>query len=491
LSQNTIPIVRTPSGAVRGVRDHGGERYRAIPYAATPTGAARFAPPAPHPGWDGVRDATGPAATAPQPVRDFGSLDMRPYFGPGWVHGADYLTLDVHTPAADDAARPVMVFVHGGGFVTGSSQAALYDGHAFARDGVVLVTVNYRLGVSGFLDIRGAPRNRGLLDVLAALDWVQDAISAFGGDPSNVTVFGQSAGATLVGALLATPEATGLFQQAIMQSGSGTGAFTPEQAGRVASAAAAALSVDPTADTFAGISDEQFVAVLPKLAGLDLQTASAADPLVGLSPFSLVLDEQPADTLAEGPAADVALLIGTNTEEGNLYLVPQGKFETSQHADVLAAAAQSHSDPQAAAQALATQLPHATHGQLRSALIGEALFGAGSKRMAQAHSLISQRGTYVYRFGFRSTAVDGKLGAAHTVELPFVFDIAGSPWLHGKTGLLGPGPVPEGLADMMHRAWISFAHNGSPGWKAYSEATGVMEHFGYQGSTTSIATTPM
>jgi para-nitrobenzyl esterase len=403
---------------------------------------------------------------------------MRPYFGRGWVRGTDYLTLDVHTPAADDAARPVMVFVHGGGFVTGSSQAALYDGRAFARDGVVLVTVNYRLGVSGFLDIPGAPPNRGLLDVLAALNWVRNAISAFGGDPANVTVCGQSAGATLVGALLATPEATGLFHHAIMQSGSGTGAFTPEQADRVTNAAAAALGVNPNADAFAGISDERFVAVLPKLAGIDLQTASAADPLVGLSPFSLVLDEQPADALAKGPAADVALLIGTNTEEGNLYLVPQGRFETSQQADVLAAARHAHRDPQAAVDALMAQRPHATPGELRSALIGDALFGAGSNRMAQAHSQISRRGTYVYRFGFRSMALHGRLGAAHTVELPFVFDIADSEWLHGQAGLLGPTRAPQDLGAKMHRAWVVMAHSGSPGWPGYGHGGDSVQRFG-------------
>lgn len=477
MSQNNTPVVRTPYGAVGGVRDHSGERYCAIPYAASPTGAARFAPPALHPGWDGIRDATGPGATAPQPVRDFGALDMRPYFGPGWVRGADYLTLDVHTPAADNAARPVMVFVHGGGFVTGSSQAALYDGRAFARDGVVLVTLNYRLGVCGFLDVPGAPRNRGLLDVLAALRWVRDTISVFGGDPANVTVFGQSAGATLVGALLATPEAAGLFRQAVMQSGSGTGAFTPEQAARVTHAVAAELGVEPTADGLADIPDEQFVAVLPKLAGLDLRTATATDPLVGLSPLSLVLNRQPTDALALGPAADVALLIGTNTEEGNLYLVPQGSFDTSQRGDVVAVAVQTHSDPQATVDGLAARLPRATHGELRSALLGEALFGSGSARMARAHSLVSARGTYVYRFGFRSTALDGKLGAAHTVELPFVFDTADSPWLHGKTGLLGPDPVPEDLARRMHSSWVSFAHNGFPGWDGYRGDDAAVQHF--------------
>lgn len=472
------PVVQTPFGAVRGGRDHRGEFYRAIPYAATPSGAARFAPPTPHLGWTGVRDATQHRATAPQPVRDFGRLDMTPYFGPGWVRGADYLTLDIRTPAADGASRPVMVFVHGGGFVTGTSQAALYDGGAFARDGIVFVAVNYRLGVPGFLDVQGAPPNRGLLDVLTALGWVHHTISAFGDDPTNVTVLGQSAGATLVGALLASPAAAGLFQHAIMQSGSGVGAFTPEQAHRVTHAAAAALGVSPTADGFAKIDDEHFVEVLPKLAGLDLQTTSAADPLVGLSPFSLVLAEQPADALAHGPAADVDLLIGTNTEEGNLYLVPQGNFDNSTPEDVLAAAARAHANPQAAVDALVTARPGASLGDLRSALIGDALFGVGTTRMAQAHALISARGTYLYRFGFRSTALDGKLGAAHTVELPFVFDIADSPELHGLTGLLGPAPALNGLADQMHGNWVSFAHRGHPDWDTYDHQDRTVRQFG-------------
>ncbi|ONI66794.1 carboxylesterase [Kribbella sp. ALI-6-A] len=431
MSHQVTSVVDTPSGAVRGVRDEYGELYRGIPYAAAPVGAARFAPPTAHAGWSGVRDATAPSPTAPQPRRDFGSLDMTPYFGPGWVPGPEYLTVDVRTPSSNGPALPVMVFVHGGGFVTGSTRAPLYDGRAFARDGIVLVTLNYRLGIPGFLDLDGAPANRGLLDVLAALAWVRDTIAAFGGDPADVTVFGQSAGATLVGALLATPEAKGLFRRAIVQSGSGTGAFTPEQAQRVTRAAAEALGVAPTVDAFAEIGDERFLEILPKLSGLDLRTETADDPLVGLSPFSLVLPAQPADSLANGPAADVDLLIGTNTEEGNLYVVPQGNVDKSR-ADVL----------------------------------GEALFGKGTTRMIQAHSEISGGRTHVYRFGYRSTALDGKLGAAHTVELPFVFDVADEAWLHGPTGLLGPDEAPAGLAARMHGAWVRFARTGNPGWAA-------------------------
>ncbi|ATY16679.1 carboxylesterase [Amycolatopsis sp. AA4] len=438
MSQQENPVVETAMGAVRGLRDAAGEWYRAIPYAAAPIGPGRFAPPAPHPGWSGVRDGTQPSPTAPQPVRDFGRLDLSPYFGPGWVRGEEYLTVDVRTPAADAGNRPVMVFVHGGGFVTGSTRAALYDGSAFARDGIVLVTVNYRLGIPGFLALEGAPDNRGLLDVVAALRWVRDSIAAFGGDPSKVTLFGQSAGATLTGALLATPESTGLFRRVIVQSGSGTGAFTPEQAQRVTTAAAAALGVEPTAAAFGDISDERFLDILPALAGLDLRTATAADPLAGLSSFSLVLPVQPADSLV----GDVDLMLGTNTEEGRLYLVPQGK-------------------PDAAAEQL-----------------GELLFGAGTARMARAHAEISAGRTYVYSFGFRSTALDGRLGAAHTVELPFVFDLADEPWLHGDTGLLGPDAAPVGLAEEVHGAWVAFARDGSPGWAAYDPGRPEVCRFG-------------
>lgn len=478
MTQYADPVVDTSAGAVRGIRDDHGEFYRAIPYAAAPVGAGRFAPPAPHPGWSGVRDGTRPSPTAPQPVRDFGSLDMTPYFGPGWVRGEEYLTVDVRTPAADDGKRPVMVFVHGGGFVAGSSRAALYDGSAFARDGIVLVTVNYRLGIPGFLDLEGAPANRGLLDVLAALGWVRATVAAFGGDPDNVTIFGQSAGATIVGALLATPDARGLFRRAIIQSGSGTGAFTPEQARRVTAAVATALGVEPTADAFAAIPDQRFLEILPALAGLDLRTGTATDPLAGLSPFSLVLPVQPAGGLAHGPARDVDLLIGTNTQEGHLYLVPRGTLESTTEADVLATAAKLYADPGNKVAAHRAALPNATPGELRSAVLGDALFGAGTARMAQAHAQISGGRTHVYSFGYRSTALNGRLGATHTVELPFVFDIADKPWLHGDAGLLGPDPAPDGLAARVHAAWVAFAGTGNPGWTAYDPQRPVAEILG-------------
>jgi para-nitrobenzyl esterase len=461
------PVVTTAQGAVRGLSQGDAAAFLNIPYAAPPRGAGRFAPPQPHEPWDGVRDATTPGPNAPQSERRLGSVDMSPYFGTGWSRGEDYLTVNVWTPAGGGGDLPVMVFVHGGGFVAGSTRSALYDGSAFARDGVVLVTLNYRLGIAGFLDLPGAPANRGLLDVVAALRWVQENIAAFGGDPRNVTLFGQSAGATIIGGVLARPDATGLFRRAIVQSGSGLGAFTTEQGARVTRAAAEALGVEPHADAFADASDDRLVEAVSRLAGIDLRSERRRDPLIGLSPFSLVLDTQPAESVAAGLGTDVDLLIGTNTEEGNLYLVPVGKYSTSTPGDVEDAAARSHPDPALLLETYRKARPEASYGELRSAIMGDALFGAGSWALAGAHAAQARSATYAYEFAWRSHALDGELGATHAVELPFVFDLAHLPRLHGPAALLGPDEPPARLAARMHETWVRFARTGDPGWDPY------------------------
>lgn len=456
----TEPIVDTTGGAMRGFATPVARVFLGIPYAAPPHAAGRFAAPEPHKPWRDLRDATRPGPTAPQPTRNgFGRLDMSPFFGPGWVRGDDYLTVNVWTPP-NAHRRPVMVFVHGGGFVAGSTRSPLYDGSAFARDGVVLVTVTYRLGVTGFLDLPGAVANRGLLDVLAALAWVQANIEAFGGDPGNVTLFGQSAGATITAGALATPGVQRLIRRAIMQSGNGFGAFSPEQAARVSGAAAEALDVERTAAGFDRLSDEQLIEVVPKLAGLDLRTEEHFDPLLGLSPFSLVLAEQPA--LHLNP--EVGLLIGTNTEEGNLYLAPQSQLASTNRDDVERLAARVAPDPVSLVRQYRSCLPRAGWGELRAAILGDALFRTGSDRTARAHEQLEGAGTHRYEFSWRSKAVDGTLGAAHAVELPFVFDRIGLESLRGPAALLGPGEPPAELAAEMHGAWVSYATTGDPGW---------------------------
>ncbi|MEU3895310.1 carboxylesterase family protein [Streptomyces sp. NPDC045251] len=463
MNQYPDPVVTTAQGTVRGLRRGPTLTFQNIPYAAPPRGADRFAPPRPHEPWHGVRDATVPGPTAPQAERRLGDIDMSPYFGTGWSRGEDYLTVSVFTPATGAHDLPVMVFVHGGGFVAGSTRATLYDGSAFARDGVVLVTLNYRLGIAGFLDLPGAPANRGLLDVVAALRWVRENVAAFGGDPHNVTLFGQSAGATVVGGVLATPEAAGLFRRAIVQSGSGLGAFTPEQAARVTRAASDALGIEPLVDAFAGIPDERLVEAAGKLAGIDLRTGTHGDPLIGLSPFSLVLDTQPAVSVA----ADGDLLVGTNTEEGNLYLVPVGKYATSTAADVDKTAARAHPDPARLVETYRASRPGASFAELRSAIMADALFGVGSRALADAHAARSRSATYAYEFAWRSRALGGELGAAHGVELPFVFDLTDRAGLSGPNALLGPEQAPADLATRVHKTWIRFARTGDPGWDPY------------------------
>ncbi|MET7713443.1 carboxylesterase family protein [Streptomyces sp. NPDC005407] len=460
------PVVLTSKGAVRGLSRNGTTRYLNIPYAAAPGGSLRFAAPQPHAPWQDERDGTAWGPTAPQPARNLGALDMSPFFGT-WHRGEDYLTANVWTPDTSDRKLPVMVFVHGGGFVAGSSRASLYDGAAFARDNVVLVTLNYRLGIHGFLDLPGAPANRGLLDVIAGLRWVRTNIAAFKGDPDNVTLFGQSAGATIVSGALATPEAKGLFHRAIVQSGNPLGAFSSEQAARVTSAAASTLGAAPHAAAFAGLTDEQLVDTTAGLSGIDLKTPRQRDPLMGLTAFSLVLDQQPADVVAAGLAVDVDLLVGTNSEEGNLYLAPAGKYAASSAADVDATAALAHPDPVRLVHAYRAQRPQASHGELRSAILGDALFGHGSRQLAEAHAALPAKSTHAYEFAWRSNALEGQLGATHAVELPFVFKTAGLPALHGPNALLGTATPPADLAARMHAAWVSFAHTGDPGWGQY------------------------
>lgn len=473
-------IVMTTAGPIRGRSYEHGTVHLSVPYAAPPVAGARFTEPRPHPRWTEIRDATQPGPTAPQPVRGrFGALDMSPFFGPGWVRGDDYLTVNVWAPKQDGRPRPVMVFVHGGGFIAGSSHAPLYDGSAFARDGVVLVSVNYRLGLSGFLHLPDSPDNRGLLDVRAALGWVRDNIHGFGGDTGNVTLFGQSAGAILVGGILADPASSGLFRRAIVQSGSGTAAFTPEQASIVSAAVGHELGLEPTAARLADIPDERLVAVLPPLNDLDLRTPSHHDPLGGITRFGLVSRQQPAASVAVGHGAEVDLLIGSNLDEGSLYLAPLGLLAaTTTDTDVRNVAARFHAEPDAVVGAYRQRHPSADAARLCVVILGDGLFGSGTRELATAHAMSTPDRTYCYEFAWRSDALDGQLGASHVMELPFVFDQLSLPALRGPKALLGEGEAPAELASWMHRAWIRFAETGNPGWRHHRPAEGYVQSIG-------------
>ncbi|MGY5125316.1 carboxylesterase family protein [Streptomyces nigrescens] len=306
---------------------------------------------------------------------------------------------------------------------------------------------------------------------IAALGWVRDNISGFGGDPDKVTVFGQSAGAMIVAALLAAPQAGGLFRRAISQSGSGLCAFAPEQAERVTHAVAAQLGLAPCAGAFAEVPDGRLVSAVAGLGPVDVAGDGHYDTSLGSSPFKPVLDgavltQQPVDAVAGGRGSAVDLLIGTNADEANLYVVPTGRAARITEAEVAAAAARRHPDPAALVAAHRAQRPDASPGELLAHLITD-VFTEGSRKLADAHAARSAAGTYAYLFRWRPAAFGGSLGSCHCVELPFVFDRTGLPGLRGPQALLGDGELPPDLASRMHRAWISFAATGDPGWHPY------------------------
>ena len=338
-------IVTTQHGALRGVISDGVLAVMGAPYAAPPVGALRFQHPAPPAPWDGVRDATQPGPVAPQLTatpeqlaRVLPGLDLAPLVGTGWIRGDDFLIANIWTPDTQGGAA-VMVFIHGGAFTGGSGSAAVYDGAALARAGVVCVSINYRIGIEGFLPIPGAPTNLGLRDQIAALHWVRDNIAAFGGDPANVTVFGESSGAMTIADLITSPLAKGLFRRAIVQSGHGSMVRSMPVAQRLVARVAKILRISPDVEGFRSRSVEACLKALDKVsrptARINLREPDGREHAFGLSRFlpvfgDDVLPEHPLTALAKGAGGDVDLLIGANTEEMNLYFVPSGVLKASE-----------------------------------------------------------------------------------------------------------------------------------------------------------------
>lgn len=471
------PVVKISSGALRGRYEQGVASFKGIPFAAPPTGRRRFTAPVPPQPWDGVREATAFSPTPPQvdlSSQRMPGLDLSPIVGESWRKGDDYLTLNVWTPDPNIRGLPVMVFIYGGAFVTGGSSTPLYSGARFARDGVVLVSFNYRLGVEGFLPLQGGETNVGLRDQLAALTWVQNNIAAFGGDPNNVTIFGESAGALSVATLLAVPSATGLFRRAISQSGSAQHTMSIEQATRVATRLGEILGIHPDRESFASLSFEELIAAQAQMlpGSLDLVTAQDADPTGGLTLFLPVRDgdlvsAQPVESVRRGAAARVDLLIGTNSQEMNLYYVPTGVVNLIDSDQTACAYLQGrHPEPKKLVAAYRASRPDASSGELFSAIMTDWMFYIPSMRLAEAHAHHTA-GTYLYEFAWPSPAFDNRLGACHGLELGFVFDTLDTPGLTGPEGMVGENPPVE-LARRVHNTWITFATTGDPGWVPYN-----------------------
>lgn len=464
-------IVQTTSGPVQGVARDRLSVFRGIPYAEAPIGPRRLKPPVPRAPWTEtlLAEHAGPVAWQnPSPLEGMLGANKPPT-------GDDHLTLNIWTPGPDDAKRPVLLWIHGGAFVTGTGSTPWYDGSAFAaQHDVVVVTINYRLGALGFLhlaDIAGpewdGSGNLGVLDQALAIRWVSENIGAFGGDASNITIFGESAGGMSVGTQLGLPASKGLFRRAIAQSGAAGHVHDRDSATKVARRMLEVL----------GVGDDE----VSKLQDLPVEDILAAQDKVNLErsdiagaglPFMPVVDGTtlpvgPQQAVRDGHADGVDLLLGSNLDEMTLFTMMDPRMADLDDGALARRFGTIFGDERAAEalDAYRKDRSDATAADIWNAALGDRVFRVPAVRLADAQHPHGQ--TYVYLFSWQSTAFDGKLRSCHALEIPFVFDNldqAGVPFL--------TGPVSDDmrrLAATMNEAWAAFARTGSPATPALAD----------------------
>ena len=473
-----MTVVTTTLGKIKGTQENQLKVFRGIPFAAPPVGDLRWQAPQPHPGWDGVRDASKFGAEAPQ---DSSMLD--------WLMGQadtppeqaeDCLFLNIWTPATA-GKRPVMFWIHGGGFTMGSGSQPIYDGqHLADRGDVVVVTINYRMGALGFLNLKAltggkipATGNEGLLDQVAALEWTRDNISVFGGDPANITIFGESAGGMSVGCLMAMPAAKGLFHKAIPQSGACHSANSPEKGLQVAELALELL----------GTFDPSALLALPVSAFSELQVnfakAAVGKNLPGMGAFrpnvdGTVLPEMPINLVRKGSAAGVAVMTGTCREEWRLFAVIDPARVNMNEQQLQAEVAAFFPDTADKVIAKYREWLQSRHKaslpvDVLAAFMTDQVFRIPALRLLEAQSEHAM--TYSYLFDWPSPLMEGVVGACHAVELGFNW---GTYDKNGSAGFFVGGREADLLSARTMDAWLSFAREGVPSssglpeWPVYS-----------------------
>jgi para-nitrobenzyl esterase len=466
MSEMRAAIVDTGSGKVEGEFRDGLYKFRGIPYAASPTGARRWLPPEPCEHWSGIRPAREFGNVAPQIVLPTAFAD----FNVEGIQDEDCLFLNVYTPGLDDRRRPVMVWIHGGAFNMGASSQANYDGSGLASRGdVVFVSLNYRLGTLGFLNLNNATGgaipatgNEGLLDQIAALAWVRDNIAPFGGDPQNVTVFGESAGAMSIGCLLVMPEAQGLFHKAILQSGVANTAMPKDAAEWLGSQFVEVLGLD-SHDTqgFRALSTGRLLdadmAVRTRLAGPgEIMRPTVTAPVID----GVFIPETPLDFLLAGRGAKVPVIIGTNRDEWLFFGSMSPGFphmdEAGMWERINAFVPSTYAPRMVELYRRARRARNDADSPLDmvNAILSDFMF-----RMPAIDVLDVLKGreipAYSYLFTWPSTAMEGMLGACHALEIGYVF---------GKLdpAFNGSGPEAEALSAKMQDGWIAFAKTGNP-----------------------------
>ena len=471
-------VVETTHGPIAGVREDGLHWFRGIPFAAPPVGELRWLPPQPVTPWREVRAATAFGPVSPQnPIviglgGDFDRVEGE--------RSEDCLYLNVCTPGLDDARRPVMVWIHGGGFVMGAGTMPLCDPRFLvARGDVVVVSLNYRMANFGFLRLEGitggaipASGNEGLLDQVAALEWVRDNIARFGGDPGNVTVFGQSAGAISIGMLMAMPGASGLLHRGILQSGACQTVQPGDLADRIAAFVLESAGVSP--------DDPAAIRALPteRLLEIEAQMSNpaTANPELGVTPFEpnvdgRVIPRAPIEAVRDGAAAGIDILVGATLDEYKPYGETFEGLDQMDHPTVVAAAAAEYGriegrDLTGKIDALARAYRDARTakglsidpGGLYLVLEGDRNFWMQGLLLAEAQTPHPGR-VFNYMFTWESPWRDGAFGAYHGIDVGFVFgtiDATNSRAHHGE------GPEADALRAFCQDAWLNFARTGDP-----------------------------
>jgi len=469
--------VETHRGKVRGTDDNGIKVFKGIPYAASTDGLNRFRPPKPAKDWPGIRDAVTYGPMCPQIGRERGSYTA------SWTYdkdaSEDCLVLNVWTPALhDQRRRPVMVWLHGGGFSAGSGSRNVFEGTRLCQRGdVVVVTVNHRLNVFGFLylgHLGGADYaqsgNGGMLDLLAALHWVHDNISAFGGDPGNVTIFGQSGGAAKVSTLMAMPQARGLFHKAIVESGSHLEGLTPDEATKHALTFLAAVDVQPT--------ELQRLAKLPVdrlIAGFS-KVMDIPGPKPNYSPVvdGIALPNGPWRPDAPAVSAGIPMLIGsTRTETTALLGANHPEYFALDEASLPRNLVGWIPDRDIARTIAGFRrlMPSASASDLFFAITTDRRVRQQAWVQAERKAAQGAAPVWLYELDWVTPVDGGKWGSPHSLDLAFVFDNV------AKSGaMVGDGPQPQHLANQMSSAWIAFARGGNPNttaipaWSSFSQA---------------------
>jgi para-nitrobenzyl esterase len=491
------PIVETACGKVRGFINNGIITFRGVRYGAPTAGKNRFMPPRKPAPWTGIRDATAYGFSAPQtnPAARGGSAPESPLaailaasdgYRAAPAESEDCLFLNVWTQGLGASRkRPVMVWLHGGGFSSGSASSLLYDGTNLARRGdIVMVGVNHRLNVFGYTHFGdlGGPDfahsgNAGQLDIVAALEWVRDNIDRFGGDPKRVMIFGESGGGAKVSMLLASPPAKGLFHAAVVESGPGVRMSERKMATEAAEILLGELGLN--AGRLPEIHNLPAEKILAAYFAATAKLAGRGGGL-GSGPFGPVLDpevlpQHPFDPAATTISENVPLLIGYNLTEATAFSLGNPQLFTLDDAGMRKQIEQLvGARAEKLIQAYRAENPNMSPSELYFHLASYSMMGAGSVRIAERKATLGKAPVYCYRFDWRTPVMNGKLICPHGLEMPFVFDNID----RGGEGLTGGGIEAKRLASKVSEAWIAFAATGNPNtkrsglpsWEPYSTA---------------------